>query len=461
MTRAVTLRFLFPFASAALAMAPSSGAADVPSLSRTAPVAPRAVAPVAPAVAPRPVAAVAPAVAPHAAAPVAPTLAPSLVSRTQGRTVQVGGRAVAASEYLTKTPRETPVTLRSGRKTTMGALLDSYARLDAALKQHGASLDKLSKRSWVTGGPPMASEANPRGTAIDYPAGDHNRAQRIARDDVWGASLAPYSHFSVQGSDPATADSSACTVNWDAGLKLYTKSIDIVKVVGSAAMTGGTPQASIQIYILGKSEFVGDFNVDGDPPFDKAISTSQLPGGEPSTDMDVIPGVLKVHAVAGGSAYVKLDTRGDGGSVQLSGNNVGFFCRAGVTPTLRTEAHLRADSDIGPTIAGLPALTVSAHGSMVPLELDIPTTVTLAIHDTPPKIGFGFVSKIHVRFMTGTLKFTWQLPDVCVGGNCIVADGLNVNTSGELMSFDETHAPLDAPIANQDPGLGAEVLVPR
>jgi hypothetical protein len=404
----------------------------------------------------------------RAAQSAASTLAPSLAARAQGRTIQVAGHAVSASEYLAKTPHNTSVTLRSGRATTLGALLDSYAKLDGTLKQHGSSLDRISKTSWAGGGAQPALAGAPAPSSIDYPAGDHNRAQRIARHDQSGWSIAPYSDFAVQGSDPATADSSQCTISWDAGIKLYGTTIGVVKVVGSATTASTTgPKVSLQIYVLGKSEFVGDFGMDGDPPFEKAISTSQLPGGEPSADLDIIPNVLKVHAVAGGSAYVKLDTRGDGGAVELAGTDagagkdVGFFCRARITPTLYTEAHMRADSDIGPTIAGLPALTVSAHGSLVPIEIEFPTAVTLAIHDTPPKIGFGFQWKLHVRLMTGKLHFTWQLPDVCVGGNCVVADGLGVNTSGEILSWNQTNPPLDTTIANQDPGLGTETLAPR
>ena len=60
-----------------------------------------------------------------------------LVQRTAGRTIKTQGRVVPAGDYFTKTPRETVVTLRTGRKTTLGNVMDSYARLDAALKAKG------------------------------------------------------------------------------------------------------------------------------------------------------------------------------------------------------------------------------------------------------------------------------------------------------------------------------------
>ena len=400
-----------------------------------------------------------------------------LVQRAAGRTVKSQGRAVPAADYFTKTPRETPVTLRSGAKTTLGRVMDSYARLDAAMKAKGSSLDGIPKNRWANGATPAgiqestvaAAELNRLVTKVDpnkphgqvsYPQGDPNRAQAVDFNmDKSFFVITPYNYFNVTASDPAAQNGTTCSVSWNAGLKLYSKQFDFVKIVGTESTSGASfLSATIHIYVLGNSEFVGDLGIDGDPPFEKALSTSQLPGGEPSADMDVVPGVMKVHAVAGGSAYFKLFPYGDSGAVQ--GKDTGFFCSLDIKPTLRTEGHLRADAYIGPTIDGMPALTVSARGSIAPLQLDLPTRAVVAVLTSPaPKIAFGLTSALTMELMTGKVDFTWQLPDICEGGSCVMADGLGVATSGDIASWSKPPTVVNGPYVNVDSGLGGDTLV--
>jgi len=402
-----------------------------------------------------------------------------LAARTRGRTVTVHGQAVSASDYFAKTPPDTVVTLRSGQKATLGHLVDSYEKLDAALRAHGSSLDRLQKSGWVGGASPHGMQevssavaaaaaqvaqasANPRGQ-VTYPQGDPNRAQAVKHDiDHSFFSISPYSHFQVGAADPAAEDGTTCSVSWNAGLKLYNTQFDVVKVVGTESTSRSQfLAATLQIYVMGNSEFAGSLSADGDPPFDKAISSSQLPGGEPSVDMDIVPNTLKVHAVAGGSAYFKLFPVADSGAVQSGGRDVGFYCSLDVKPTLRTEGHVRADAYVGPSFLGMPALTVSARGSLEPLLLDLPTTALVAVHDTPVRVGFGLKADLTTELMAGKLAFDWALADVCEGSNCVMADGLGIPTSGELASWDRPATVVQGPYVNVDAGLAGETLSSR
>jgi len=85
----------------------------------------------------------------------------------------------------------------------------------------------------------------------------------------------------------------------------------------------------------------------------------------------------------------------------------------------------------------------------------------VALHDTPTKIGFGLGANLTVQLMAGKLAFTWQLPDICEGDNCVMADGLGVNTSGTIDSWDHPATTINGPLVNLDPGLGAETLSSR
>jgi hypothetical protein len=411
---------------------------------------------------------------------VAAPVSAGMVQRMQGRTVKVGGHSVSASDYFGKTPPGTLVTLRSGTKTTLGRLLSSYDKLDSLAKSKGTSVDKLQKTAWLGGAPPRGMQeaadlsaataaqlthfdpSKPHGQ-VTYPQGDPKRAAAVVHDlDPSYFLVNPYSHFNVTASDPASQDGTTCSVSWNAGLKLSTAQLDVVKIIGTESTSGSTfVSASLQIFVMGKSEFTGQLSVDGDPPFDKAISSSQLPGGDPQMNMDILPGVLSVHAVIGGSAYFKLVPIGDSGAVQSAGKDVGFYCSLNVQPTLRTEGHLRANADVGPTFLGMPALTVSGRGSLEPLRLDLPVTALVALHDTPVKIGFGLNADLTMQVMGGTANLTWALPDICEGGNCVMADGLGLPTSGELKSWEHTATLVHGPYVNLDAGLSGETLSSR
>jgi len=109
----------------------------------------------------------------------------------------------------------------------------------------------------------------------------------------------------------------------------------------------------------------------------------------------------------------------------------------------------------------LPALTVSARGSFQPLALDLPTHAIVAVHDSPSKIGFGLNANLTMQLMHGKIDFTWALADICEAGNCVVADGLGVATSGELKSWDHEATVVSGPYVNVDAGLGGETLSSR
>lgn len=131
--------------------------------------------------------------------------------------------------------------------------------------------------------------------------------------------------------------------------------------------------------------------------------------------------------------------------VEGTATKSGAHCSIGVSPRLVAAVNPEVKLTVG-----VPKLAEIAEGgvraSLEAIDARVPTTVNVALTQSPLALDLSFKSEVQATFLKGRLTGWYKLKDVCVMGYRLVEDGLGIATSGDIELWEsdgfEYHATL-------------------
>lgn len=352
------------------------------------------------------------------------------------------GRRLTASEALDRIDKDAAVKMPDGTTVTVQDLLQQAAAMEAGLARYGglsglktsafvsprtatkiAALDQQHKLAMgqLLLPTPVAPRLDPCTMLACEP---ELKEKSITWNGTWGDedTIAAYTSLTVTSSHPRES-SAACKFDWDSGVYLLGSKKDIVRFVAegsSSSQAAPTFTGKATLYVLGQSKWSKEGKVEA-TDLSRTFKTGK------SLDIPLY-GPIMAHGSIEASATLSLKP-----ALSATATANDLSCRIQLTPQLDTKVTGTAAIAVG--IAGVRLAEGGLKGEVVPVNVRLPTTLSVAGTEQPRSLHLQFQSSLDATMMKGRVFAYYKLRDYCqdilVGTVCVLEDILHIPTYGE------------------------------